>query len=166
MKLGLFSIGISVLFSSAVLADDETSVVNMAKESGVKRCIPNLKHISDFILDGKAHGTHSTWNQNAPDNRMYSSMSSKSYTDGNSHVSVVAAINSEGKCDTYYMETFALPNSCMKSRETTYKEMKYIGTLDDKTIVLENAGGANYYLTPQGTQNKMCLVSKRETVYD
>ncbi|GAA81302.1 MULTISPECIES: hypothetical protein [Pseudoalteromonas] len=160
--IGTF-LGLSFLATNALAEDN--SVVSMAKEKGVKRCIPQIEHISNFIIDKKAHGSHATWNKDAADNRMYSSLSSKGYTDGDSHVSVIASINSDGKCDTYYVETFALAKSCLMAREKTYKDMEFVGTLNDKTIVLKNAGGANYYLSPQGTANNICLVSKRETIY-
>lgn len=169
MKLGLIITNAALVlsvFSGSALAENSTSVVDVATESGVKRCLRQLEAVSNFIIGDKAHGTHATWSSTSPDNRMYTSMTSKNYTDGNSHVSIVGAINSEGKCDTYYTETFALPKSCMMARETIYEEMDYVGTLADKTIVLKNAGGANYYLTPQGTENSICLVSKRETVFE
>jgi len=168
MKLGLIISSTALVlsvFSVSALAENTTSVVDMAKENGIKRCLKPLEAISNFIIDGKKHGTHASWSSTSPDNRMYTSVTSKAYSDGNSHISIIGAINSEGKCDTYYMETYALSQSCMVSRETAYKKMNYVGTLADKTIVLKNEGGANYYLSPQGTENNLCLVSKRETLF-
>ncbi|MEZ9819432.1 hypothetical protein AB4238_02240 [Shewanella sp. 10N.286.45.A1] len=160
--IGVF-LGLSV--SAMSVHAEENLIVSMAKENGVKRCIPQLETVSNFIIDKKSHGTHAAWNSDGADNRMYSSISSKGYADGDSHVSVVASINSEGKCDAYYVETFALAKSCMASRETTYKDMEYVGTINSKTIVLKNTGGANYYLSAQGASDNICLVSKRETIY-
>lgn len=168
MKLGLiivasFVFGVSML-PNIVKAQETTSVVGMAKSNGVKRCIPTLELVANFMIEGKAHGTHAAWNKNSPDNRMYSSFTSKNYSDGNSHISVIGAVNSEGKCDGYYIETYVIDKACMIARETTFKEMEFVGTLQNTTIVLENAGGANYYLTPQAVPN-ICLVSKSETIY-
>ena len=168
MKLGLVIIGVSLgvsMFLSDIQAQEVTSIVDTAQKNGVKRCIPQLEKVSNFIIDGKKHGTHATWSQISPDGKMYSSLTSKGYSDGNSHVSVIGAVNSEGKCDSYYLENYALAKSCMMARETNYKDLEYVGTLAHKTIVLKNAGGANYYLTPQGAANNICLVSKSETIY-
>ncbi|WP_411132282.1 hypothetical protein AAFX34_15750 [Vibrio vulnificus] len=166
MKNGINVIGfLSLCLASGSVAWANTEVVNMASQNNIKRCLPQLEGISNFILKDKPHGTHATWNIDEPDNRMYTTLSSKGYSDGDSHVSVVAAINSKGKCDTYYTETFALSTSCMSAREETYKDMQYVGTLNGKTIVLKNQGGANYYLSPQGNGGNICLVTKRETVF-
>ncbi|UTV30505.1 hypothetical protein [Photobacterium atrarenae] len=159
----IYPLALCLISASSLAA--ENSIVSMAKESGVKRCVTQLESVANFIIEDKSHGTHANWNSNNPDNRIYTTLTSKGYSDGDSHVSVVSTINSEGKCDAYYTETFALPKSCMLVREQTYKELDFQGTLNGKTIVLKNSGGANYYLSPQGTSGNICLVTKRETIY-
>lgn len=155
---------LTLLASTTVLADEENSIVSIAKENGVKTCVPQLKIAADFIIDKKAHATHAYWNSKDVDNRMYSTMTSKGYNDGDSHVTVAVAPTSSGKCDSFYVETFALPKACMVAREETFKGFKYKGTMNGKTLMLENeSGGVNLYLTPQG--ESICLVSKREAIY-
>ncbi|PSV97419.1 hypothetical protein [Photobacterium lipolyticum] len=155
---------LALVVSTTVLADEENSIVNMAKENGVKTCVPQLKIAADFIIDEKAHSSHAYWNKKDADNRMYSSLTSKGYSDGDSHVTVAVAQTSSGKCDTFYVETYALPKACMMAREETFKGFKYKGTMNGKTLLLENESGAvNLYLTPQG--ESICLVSKREALY-
>lgn len=155
---------VSLLLSSFFAQAEETSIVNMATENGVNKCRANLKVAADFILKDKAHATHASWNSKDSDNRLYSTLTTKNYSDGDSHVTVIAAPTISGKCDTTYVETFAMPKSCMLVREETFKSWKYKGTMNKKTLLLANdAGSVNVYLSPQG--DNICLVSKREVIY-
>lgn len=163
MKKSLVLSAFLFLLGAGVQAE-ETSIVNMADENGIKTCRPQIKSISDFIIKDRKHGTHANWNSKDSDNRMYATLTSKGYSDGDSHVSVIAAKTSSGKCDTIYIETFALPKSCMLTREEIYKDWKYSGTLNGKTLLLQNeSGSVDVYLSSQG--ENICLVSKREMVY-
>src|SRR5690554_4157589 len=103
---------------------EETSIVDMAVQNGIKGCKSYLKETADFIIKGNVHSTHATWNKKDSDNRMYATLTSKGYSDGESHVTVVAAPTAAGKCDTTYVETFAMPNSCLTVREETFKGWK------------------------------------------
>ncbi len=158
-----------IITLSAVLAFNahgETIIETQATNNGVKKCAMSLKKVGDFILADKAHSTHSTWHNKNSDNRMYASLTSKYYSDGDSHVSVIAAPTSSGECDSTYIETFAFGKSCMLTREEIYKDWKYLGTMNKKTLMLENEGGSvNVYLTDQGNNDDICLVTKREVLY-
>ena len=155
---------LALLVSTTVLAGQETSIVNIAKEYNFNTCLPQLKIASDFIIGNKKHTTHAYWNTDKADQRMYSSLTSKGYSDGDSHVTIAAAQTISGKCDVFYVETYALPKACLVAREDTFQGFKYKGTMNDKTLLLENESGAvNIYLTPQG--DSICLVSKREALY-
>lgn len=143
-----------------------TVIETQATENGVQKCAVPLAEIGDFIVDDRKHATHSTWNSNNPDNRLYASLTSKGYADGDSHVTVIAAPTSSGKCDTTYIETFALAKSCMLTREETYKDWLYVGTMNDKTLILKNQNNTvNIYLSAQGTSDNICLVTRREVLY-
>ena len=155
---------VSLLLSSFFVQAEETSIVSMATENGVKKCKGELKSTADFILKDKAHGTHASWNNDDSDNHLYSTLTTKSYSDGDSHVTVIAAPTTSGKCDTTYVETFVMPKPCMMVREEVFKAWKYSGTMNKKTLLLESdSGGVNVYLSPQG--ENICLVSRREVIY-
>lgn len=148
---------------SAVASD--TVVVQTAKNNGVVTCGDALEKVANFIIGDGKHGSHSTWNSSNANGRMFTSMTSKNYSDGEGHVTIVAAPISGGTCDTTYVETFALDRTCMSVRESVYGNWKFSGELNE-TIVLENqSGSVNLYLTSQGSGN-ICLVSRRETVFD
>ena len=158
-------IGLSIVFTLNVHAGT-TIIESQATENGIKKCASQLKLIGDFIIEGKAHATHSSWNSTDADNHLYASLTSKAYSDGDSHVTVIASPTTSGGCDSTYVETFALAKSCMLSREEIYKDWTYDGTMNGKTLVLKNkSGNVTVYLTPQGTNDNICLVSKREVIY-
>lgn len=144
---------------------NDTVVVQTAKNNGVVTCGGALENVANFIIGDRNHATHSTLNSNSPNSRMFTSMTSKHYSDGDGHVTIVAAPVSNGACDATYVETFALERTCMSAREGIYGDWRFSGELND-TIVLENeSGDANIYLTSQGSGN-ICLVSRRETVFE
>lgn len=144
---------------------NDTIVAQAAKNNGVVTCGGALENVANFIIGDRKHASHSTWNANNANGRMFTSMTSKHYSDGDGHVTIVAAPISGGKCDTTYVETFALDRTCMSARESVYGDWKFAGELNE-TIVLENqSGSVNLYLTSQGSGN-ICLVSRRETVFD
>ena len=158
-------VALSVALTLNVYAGTST-IETLATKNGVKKCSPQLKIVGEYIVDDRPHATHSSWNKNDPDNRLYASLTSKGYSDGDSHVTVIASPTSSGKCDATYIETFALATSCMLAREETYKDWKYVGTLNMKTLMLENeSGSVNVYLSAQGANDNICLISKREVVY-
>lgn len=155
----------SVCFALSAHADT-TVIESQAVNNGVVKCATPLAEMGDYIIGDKSHATHSTWNSSDPDNRLYASLSSKGYSDGDSHVTVIAAPTSSGKCDTTYIETFALAKSCMLTREEVFSDWAYVGTMNEKTSILKNENDTvNIYLSSQGTNDNICLVSKREVIY-
>lgn len=157
---------IALSMALACGANATTIIETQATTNGVKKCAAQLKAVGDYIVADKDHATHSTWNNKNPDNRLYASLTTKSYSDGDSHVSVIATPSASGECDATYIETFAIAKSCLLAREETFKGWKYVGTMNKKTLLLENkTGSVNLYLTPQGTSDNICLVTQREVVY-
>lgn len=151
-------------FSSSAISDS-TVVVDQAKQNGIVTCVEPLDNVANFIIGDRRHGSHSTWNNNNANERIFTSMTAKHYSDGDGHVTIVAAPVGDGKCDTTYIETYALERTCISARESLYSDWTFTGELVG-TIVLENeAGTVNLYLTSQGSGN-ICLVSRRETVYN
>lgn len=155
------------LLSAANVCVGKTVIESQAVENGVVKCESAIKSTADFIIKDKAHATHSTWNSNDADNRLYASLTSKGYSDGDSHVTVIAAPTLSGKCDTTYVESFAMQKTCMVVREEVFKSWKYVGTMKKKTLILKNEGGSvNIYLSSQGAGENLCLVTRREVIYN
>lgn len=159
-----FFICLAMLTFVSTNANSENSILSLAKQNGVQKCLPQLKLTSDFIIDNKTHSTHATWNYKDPDNRLYTSMASKKNIWGDSHVTVTVAPTSSGKCDTFYLETLVLTQSCSSTREEVFSSYKYVGELNQSTLILQSKSKSiHVYLTPQS--GSLCLVSRKEIVY-
>lgn len=152
--------------STLALADDETQVAEMAKAQGIEQCYEMLEKVSSFYIKDAAHGTHAVWNSNNADSRLYSTLTSRRYSDGNSHIEINATPNVEGSCDISFSETYALPNRCTRTQNEIFSSWTYSGMMDDRTVILTNDSGlSNVYLTPQGTDESICLVTRREVIF-
>ncbi|EGQ8088943.1 hypothetical protein ACM6U7_004258 [Vibrio vulnificus] len=153
-----------LLASNAALAEP-TALVKQAAVHGIEKCEALLKTVGDFVLDDGPHSTHANYNIEQPDSRLYATFSTKVYTVGDTHVSVVVAPTSLGKCDATYVETFAFAKSCKKLREESFSDWTYVGNMQNNSISLTNDDGSIYaYLSSQ--DGDICLVSKREVIYE
>lgn len=164
-KFGKGVVFFVTLCSSFSALANNTVVATQAKNNGVVVCASAVENAANFIIGDRDHASHSVWHSGNPNGRIFTSMTSKGYSDGDAHVTIIAAPVSDGKCDTTYVETFAVERTCISARETVYKDWQFYGELNG-TIALENqAGTVNIYLTSQGSGN-VCLVSRRETVFN
>lgn len=164
---GLSLVALLTLSSVSTQASEATLIESQATANGVEKCKAQLKLIGDYLVEGVSHGTHATWHNEAADQRMYASLTTKAYTDHDSHVSVIATPTPSGQCDATYVETYATDKTCMVMREEVYSEWTYAGTLRDETLLLKNKdGNVIVYLTGQGTNKNICLISTREVVFD
>ncbi|WP_036799443.1 hypothetical protein [Photobacterium marinum] len=132
-----------LLASNAALAEP-TALVKQAAEHGIEKCEALLKAVGDFVLEDGLHSTLANYNIDQPDSRLYATFSTEVYTVGDSHVSVVVAPTSLGKCDATYVET------CKKLREESFSDWTYVGNMQNNSISLTNDDGSIYaYLSSQ-----------------
>ncbi|AMO56694.1 hypothetical protein GZ77_03100 [Endozoicomonas montiporae] len=140
-----------------------TTVSSMAKENGINQCYSRIKSVADFYIEDKKHGTHAKWIDDIDvDSRLYDALSVKDYSDGDSHIRIIAAPNGESGCDTSYSETFVLDQPCIIARDEVFNNWEFTGSLNNQTTVLQTKdGNANAYLTPQ-LNGKACMVTRTE----
>lgn len=137
-----------------------------AAEVGVKKCIPVIEKISSYVIRNSAHSFDYIRNEKNVDQRMLSFFVSRSYSDGESQVSMHFAPNLLGGCDGIYTETFVVEGQCGVVREDFFKKFNYRSSLNKKTIVLENDNrNIDVFLTPAGIKSDLCLITRREIVY-
>ena len=136
-----------------------------AAENGIKTCLTQIRDVGNFIVKGNAHASHDFWNRDNANDRMFSSFLVKSYSDGDSHISVIVGPDKSGACYAEYNETSFWPKSCTVLREEVFSGVKFSGALKGTTTVLENPeGSVNIYMPPQNGGNS-CLTTKREVIY-
>ncbi len=157
------AIDTTACLSFAALASG-TVVEETAREEGFKTCADALELVAGAAIADHKHSSHNHWHTDQTDGRMFTSLVSKYYSDGDGHVTITAAPVSSGNCDATYVETFALERNCMSARENIYDDWEFMTELNDTIVLQSESGGVNLYLTPQGSGN-ICLVSRREVVY-
>lgn len=156
-------LAVAVLLQATASAAD-TLPYKKAQEIGVKKCLAKVGEISDFILKEAGHGADTIWNKNV-DGRLFSFFVSRGYADGDSQVSMHFAPNGAA-CDAVYTETMLWETSCALVREEVFKAWKFRGSLNGKTMILQNdSGSVDVYLTPGGKASNLCMSTKREVVY-
>src|SRR5690606_26522344 len=95
------------------------------------------------------------------DKAMFSSFVVKHYSDGDSHISIVAAPRGDS-CDIQWTETFAQEQACTVVRETLFRSFDFDSEVTRGSVRLTK-GNVSVYLTPT-VSGDSCLVTRRELV--
>lgn len=141
-----------------------TTVDEQAKSAGFTKCLETTKTLAEFLVKQNGHASHDFWNKDFVNDRFFDSLIVKDYSDGDSHISLT--IIPRGKqCDWAYTETYPVEKPCQIVREESFKELKFGGSLNNTSMMLQNDNGLYFYLTPSESGNA-CLVTKRELFYE
>ena len=137
-----------------------------AEELGIKKCLAKIEKVADYAIEKASHGSDTTWNNKNVDGRLTSFFVSRGYSDGDSQINMQFAPTLSGGCDAVYTETMVFEGQCSIVREDTFKKWKYRGSLNSKTLILQNENGnVDLYLTPAGKKSDLCIATQREVVY-
>lgn len=155
----LFLLG-SMFLTATVNA--ETVPAQQAKANGFNTCHGMVEGVAEFVINENDHGSLSTWNSSDADNRLFNSLISVKYSDGNSVAVANVTHGKTGSCDGTYTTVFYLDKSCSASRETTFKDWKYYGELAGLVVLENQTGSLNKMLLPGGNG---CVAITTEVVY-
>lgn len=155
---------VALLITLSMLAANvsaENIAYNQAKNAGIKKCLPAIKKITDFLIsDGKA-GAHSFWNDKNPDLSPFSTVIERSFSVGSVVSNVTVSPTSDGKCYIEYQKIYNSDKSCIAEAQEL-DGAKYKNELNSRVSVLEH-GSVNIYLLPN--ENK-CTVIRKEVIAD
>ncbi|WP_127477151.1 hypothetical protein [Sulfurivermis fontis] len=145
----------------ATTVSAENVVVKQAREAGVKRCMPAIEKIANFLIgDGNA-GVHSVWNSDNPDKQAFSAVIERNYSDG----AIVTNLNvtpvPTGQCYVEYEKIIQFNKSCLAAAQE-FKGAEYKGEVNKEVGAL-NHNGVHVYLIPSGTN---CIVVRKEIIMD
>lgn len=155
-----FSVAILMVLSSAGSAN---TVKEAAEESGIRACLNAITLVSDMHLEDSQHTSHDYWATNRTDSAMFSSLVVKSYTDGGSHISIVASPRGD-VCDIQWTESYAQEQRCSVVRETLFPNFVFVSEMAAGTIRLDTEDGQlSAYLTPSES-GRACTVTRRELI--
>jgi len=159
--------GISLLFIlfcylvSIESALAENLVYQQAKKAGIKKCLPAIEYISDFLVKNIDIGTHSRWSITDSDRSAFTTVIEANVSDGTVFINLNVTPTLDGKCYIEYESVFRFNESCIATSQTL-KNAKYIG-LVNKEIAVFNQDSLDTYLIPNG---KQCIMIRKEIILD
>ncbi len=152
----------SILLSSLILVSSlamaENNVIAQAKKAGVKRCLPAVGAISNYLVGTDPHGVDS-FRTAKPDQQPFSATIERNAADGVALSSVTVTPLKDGDCALNYDQINWYNAACLVVAQELYPKHRYRGVLSKKVILLE--GAATVYLLPAG---EGCLALKKEVI--
>lgn len=136
----------------------QNQVVEQAQKAGVKRCLPAVAAISNYLIGADPHGVDS-FRTRKPDEQPFSATIERDTADGVALSSVTVTPLQDGDCALSYDQINWYNSSCLVVAKELYPQHQYRGVLSKKVILLE--GAASVYLLPAGDG---CLVLKKEVI--
>ncbi len=149
--LGLFAVGASA----------ENIPYEQAQNAGIKKCLPAIKKITDFIIEDGNAGAHSFWNTNNPDGSAFSTIIERNFSDGTILTNVTVAPTPNGSCYVEYQKIVNLNKTCLAAAQGL-EGAKYKAELNREVAVLDH-GTVSVYLLPNGNQ---CTMIRKEVIMD
>lgn len=141
---------------------DESTVYQSAQKAGVKKCLPAVKKIADFLIEGGRHGSFDRWNTNNPDKQQFTSTIEQTYDDGAAIANLVVAPVATGECAVAYDRIAFVEKSCMAVRNEFFPKYEYKGEVSKYVTVLTGPSkSAVAFLLPTRTG---CVMVKKETL--
>ncbi len=141
----LIALAMGTAFSTNVFA--QNVVVNQAEKAGVKKCLPAVKNMADFLIkDGNA-GSYAVWNSKTPDQQVFTSVIERNFSNGILLTSLTVAPVTSGQCAAVYDQVSYSPKSCIAVSKETFGKYEYKDSVNKDVVVLE-AGGVYVYLLP------------------
>ncbi len=136
--------------------------LEQAKEAGVKKCLPAIKSISDFIIENGNHGAHSFWSSQKPDDQLFTSTVERNFSDGKLLTSISVAPVKTGECAIVYEQVGFYPKSCVAVSKETFSKYQYKGELNKEVVILQSTSATVYLMPVEGG----CVTMKKEIISD
>lgn len=132
-----------------------------AKDAGVKKCLPAIKKITDFLIEDGNAGAHSFWNTDNPDSSAFSTVIERNFSDGTILTNVTVSPTPNGKCYVEYQKIINMNKPCIATAQGL-DGAKYKAEVNKEVSILEH-GVVSVYLIPNGNQ---CTMLRKEVITD
>lgn len=133
MKARSLFVKLALVAPMAIAGD--TVPVQQAQKAGVKQCLPAVKKVSDFLIEGASHGAHGTWIPTRPDKQVYASTVERTLSDGSQILSIVVTPTATGECATVYERIVYFPESCLATAKNTLPAFEFKGELNQRVSI-------------------------------
>jgi hypothetical protein len=159
-----------MIASSTLFAEEKAThlspAVQQGWDQGFRTCSKTLDELVRYVAPEQT-GHYGVWNKHDADNRMFSTILIKNYTDGKLIAAANGTKNKAGSCDANGVQIWTVPGkSCGQLRETTFKEWKYYDELAGIPMYDEGDGNAGTALIMVPIEPYGCLVVKQVLMYN
>ena len=163
-QLTIFIFVMGVTLSTNVAA--ENPVVNHAVEAGVKKCLPAVKYVSNYLIGDRYVGAFSSWNPDSPNMQMFTSIIEQDYGSLTTLTNMTVSPVASGQCAAVYNQIAYWQKSCISISKEIFGEYEYMGTVNNNVALLKNGANQNVaiYLLPAGDNG--CVSVKKEILMD
>ena len=112
-----------VMAMSAAKAE-EVGPYNSAVKAGVKKCLPAIKKLSEFLLKGEQHGWKCTHVQASPDKGIFSCVMETPFSKPVEFISMAVIPSAGGECAAHYTRVGIWPKNCDAIAQQEFSEFQ------------------------------------------
>lgn len=137
-------------------------VLEHAQSAGVKRCLPIVRQLSEFLIEDKkdAHGAHSQWGRVGADGKLFTSVIERNDPNYTVVASMSVAPLPGGACTAVYEQIYNIPLPCAQAASllTNHKNR---GVINRDVSLYEHLSSDTVMIYMMQASNG-CLVVKKE----
>lgn len=159
-KLLLTAVTCIATYASTIALAEDNIIIKQAEKAGIKKCMPSIITMSNFIIDDSNSGVSSYWNSTNPDKHIFTTAIESNISDFTMFTDMSISPVVSGDCNVVYNKIFYLPKSCVAVSKDTYDKAKYKGELN-KNITYLDHNGVDVFLMPAGAG---CVVIRKELI--
>ena len=163
LERALAATAVLCLLSPAAAQEKDYRSLAALKAEGVTKCAGAMSAVTRFLHAEDDFAYLNTWRTSNANDHIATTMTAKSYTDGQSLGFVAASPTVNGTCDTTFIQVFVFDDSCAKVRDTVFKEWRYYDDLG-KNPLFKDPTADNVSLTLSALAGG-CLGMKRGIVF-
>ena len=144
-------------------AKEESVPVQIAKGSGIKKCLAAVKHLSDTLLKGRAHTANCEYVAAAPDTSVFSCEAEAKWPGGDSeYIAFSLTPSAKGPCMGEYTRVARYDKDCRTVRESEFfSDYDKRDGPDDLMRIRKTGGSGTIHLMAVAGG---CTVIRREAI--
>lgn len=159
--LALLVLVVGILLAPAAWA--ENVVVDQAAKAGVKKCLPAIRRVSEFLIEDGDAGAHAVWSTKNADKQVFTAVVERNFADGVLLTSMTVSPIATGECAAVYEQVSYSPRSCIAVAKETFGNYDYKHSVNKSVVVLQ-MNDIHVYLLP--AEGGGCVSIKKEVVME
>lgn len=153
---------VTLLFCLAHAAD--TLPERHAEQLGLTHCAEGIRILSNSLIGDDSHGVDTVWHQTNPDERLLSFFVVLEQGGYEQQVTM-QFIPHEQACDAMFTITMVHEEACETLQKEGPAHLVFDGYLGNTLVMSNEKAQTSTYLTPQGVNGNLCLMTIRGVLY-